>query len=61
MYRKEDAQQLKFENFHLPFCGRRCSDNRWIILTGQISWQAIEHTCGQQFCTTILQPLVLAA
>jgi IS5 family transposase len=50
MYRKEDARQLKFENFYLPFGGKLRSDNRWVILAGQIPWQAIEQTYGQQFC-----------
>ena len=50
MYRKEDTQQLKFENFYLPFGGKLRSDNRWVILAGQIPWQTIEQTYGQQFC-----------
>ena len=50
MYRKEDTQQLKFENFYLPFGGKLRSDNRWVILAGQIPWQVIEQTYGQQFC-----------
>jgi hypothetical protein len=50
MYRKEDAHQLKFENFYLPFGGKLRRDNRWVILAGQIPWQTIERTYGQQFC-----------
>lgn len=50
MYRKEDARQLKFENFYLPFGGKLRSDNRWVILAGQIPWQAIAQAYGQQFC-----------
>jgi hypothetical protein len=42
MYRKEDAHQLKFENFYLSFGGKLRTDNRWVILAGQIPWQAIE-------------------
>jgi len=50
MYRKEDTHQLKFENFYLPFGGKLRSDNRWVILAGQIPWPEIERTYGQQFC-----------
>lgn len=50
MYRKEDTRQLKFENFYLPFGGKLRSDNRWVILAGQIPWPEIERTYGQQFC-----------
>ncbi len=50
MYRKEDAHQLKFENFYLPFGGQLRRDNRWVILASQIPWQTIEQTYGQQFC-----------
>lgn len=50
MYRKEDPHQMKFENFYLPFGGKLCRDNRWIILSGQIPWQEIEKTYGRQFC-----------
>jgi transposase, IS5 family len=50
MYRKEDAHQLKFENFYLPFGGKLRRDNRWVILAGQIPWQTLEQTYGKQFC-----------
>jgi IS5 family transposase len=50
MYRKEDAHQLKFENFYLPFGGHLRRDNRWVILASQIPWQTIEQTYGQHFC-----------
>lgn len=50
MYRKEDPHQMKFENFYLPFGGKLCSNNRWVILSGQIPWREIETTYGQQFC-----------
>ena len=32
MYRKDDTNQLKFEDFYLPFAGKLRSDNRWVIL-----------------------------
>jgi transposase, IS5 family len=50
MYRKEDASQLKFEDFYLPFGGKLRSNNRWVIMAQQIPWQDIEKTYGQQFC-----------
>jgi len=31
MYWKNNPKQLSFENDHLPFRGKLCSANRWII------------------------------
>lgn len=39
MYQKDDTNQLKFEDFYLPFSGKLRSDNRWVILSKQILWQ----------------------
>ena len=50
MYRREDANQLKFEDFYLPFGGKLRSSNRWVIMAQQIPWQDIEKAYGQQFC-----------
>lgn len=50
MYRKEDPNQLTFEDFYLPFGGQLHKDNRWVILAEQIPWQQIEEAYGQQFC-----------
>ena len=50
MYRREDANQLKFEDFYLPFGGKLRSNNRWVIMAKQIPWQDIEKAYGQQFC-----------
>ena len=50
MYRKNNPHQLKFGNFYLPFSGHLRSDNRWVILAGQIPWQQIEQTYGELFC-----------
>ena len=36
MYRKEDNNQLTFEDFYLPFGGKLRSDNRWVILSEHI-------------------------
>ena len=49
MYRKDNPHQLKFENFYLPFGGHLRSDNRWVILAGQIPWQHIEQAYGELF------------
>jgi IS5 family transposase len=42
MYQKDDANQLQFEDFYLPFSGKLRSDNRWVVLSGQIPWKQIE-------------------
>ena len=49
MYRKEDVNQLKFENFYLPFSGKLRSNNRWVILSKQIPWQQIEQEYAKVF------------
>ncbi|OQA00440.1 MAG: hypothetical protein BWY69_01712 [Planctomycetes bacterium ADurb.Bin401] len=60
MYRKEDANQLKFENFYLPFGGKIRSDNRWVILSKQIPWQQIEEQYGELFCDDDGSPAISA-
>ena len=50
MYRKDNTHQFKFENFYLPFSGHLRSDNRRVILAGQIPWHQIEEACGELFC-----------
>ena len=49
MYQKNDANQLKFEDFYLPFGGKLRSDNRWVILSKQIPWQQIEQYYSANF------------
>jgi len=49
MYRKDDTNQLKFEDFYLPFSGKLRSDNRWVILSKQIPWQQIEQLYSDNF------------
>jgi hypothetical protein len=49
MYRKNDSDQLTFENFYLPFGGHLRGDNRWVILSEQIPWSHIEQVYGDLF------------
>lgn len=49
MYRKTNLNQLKFEDFYLPFGGKLRSDNRWVILSKQIPWTEIEHEYTSNF------------
>lgn len=42
MYRRDNPNQLAFEDFYLPFGGKLRSDNRWVILSKQIPWPAVE-------------------
>lgn len=49
MYRKNDSDQLTFENFYLPFGGHLRGDNRWVILSEQIPWSDIEQVYGDLF------------
>lgn len=49
MYRKTNLNQLKFEDFYLPFGGKLRSDNRWVILSKQIPWAEIEQEYTSNF------------
>jgi len=49
MYRKDNANQLQFEDFYLPFSGKLRSDNRWVVLSGQIPWKQIEQAYSTLF------------
>jgi len=49
MYRKENSNQLKFEDFYLPFGGKLRSDNRWVLLSRQIPWSQIEDEYSTNF------------
>jgi len=49
MYPKDNTNQLKFENFYLPFGGKLRSDNRWVVLSRQIPWQEIEKAYSANF------------
>ncbi|MGB4268620.1 MAG: transposase, partial [Spirochaetota bacterium] len=42
MYRKQDHDQLEFENFYHPFGGKLRSDNRWVRLANAIPWDKLE-------------------
>ncbi|MEX0829755.1 MAG: transposase, partial [Nitrospirales bacterium] len=49
MYRKPYVNQLAFEDFVLPFGGKLCSDNRWVVLAKQIPWAVVATAYAQQF------------
>jgi IS5 family transposase len=49
MYQKDDANQLQFQDFYLPFSGKLRSDNRWVILSKQIPWQQVEQEYSMNF------------
>lgn len=42
MYRQEDVEQQKLENFYLPFGGHLDEENRWVILSKKIPWAELE-------------------
>ena len=49
MYRKDNSNQIEFEDFYLPFAGKLRSDNRWVILSKQIPWSQIEDEYSTNF------------
>jgi len=50
MYRKDNPNQLTFQDFYLPFGGHFRGDNRWVILAKQIPWNQIEEIYQEKFC-----------
>jgi hypothetical protein len=49
MYRKDNPNQLTFQDFYLPFGGHLRGDNRWVLLARQIPWQQIEQNYSELF------------
>ena len=49
MYRKDNANQLRFKDFYLPFGGQLRSDNRWVLLSKHIPWDKIEQAYSANF------------
>lgn len=50
MYQKTE-EQLRFENFHLPFSGHLDPKNRWVILAQLIPWDMLETKYATRFCS----------
>jgi IS5 family transposase len=50
MYRKTE-QQLKFDNFYLPFGGKLRKDNRWVQLAQAIPWELLETKYARKFAS----------
>ena len=42
MYREESGKQQKLEDFYMPFGGHLKEENRWVILSKKVPWDAIE-------------------
>jgi transposase, IS5 family len=52
MYRKQDHEQLTFDQFYLPFNGKLRADNRWVRHTEQIPWAELEDEYASLFSDT---------
>jgi len=50
MYQKTE-EQLRLENFHLPFSGHLDPKNRWVILAQLIPWNMLEARYAARFCS----------
>ena len=44
-----NLRQMSFENFLLPFRGKLLSDNRWVVLSRIVPWEAFEKEYRSQF------------
>ena len=49
MYRKVEQPVTEAENFQLPFEGKLCSDNRWVIMAKLIPWEEFEEEYATNF------------
>ncbi len=49
MYRKEERPSPPPENFELPFEGKLCASNRWIIMASLIPWDDFEEEYAKLF------------
>jgi hypothetical protein len=49
MYRIHHNGQLSIEEFHVPFGGTLDSDNRWVLFSSLMPWEALEETYAPQF------------
>ena len=50
MYQKTE-EQIRFENFHLPFSGQLDPKNRWSMLAQLIPWDILEAKYAARFCS----------
>ena len=50
MYQKTE-EQIRFENFHLPFSGHLDPKNRWVVLAQLIPWDILEAKYATRFCS----------
>ncbi|MBI9018941.1 MAG: hypothetical protein JEZ07_16945, partial [Phycisphaerae bacterium] len=41
MYRKDNPNQLQFEDFYHPFGGKLNSQNRWVTMANSIDWHLV--------------------
>jgi transposase, IS5 family len=56
MYRKQDHEQLAFEDFYLPFSGKLRSNNRWVRLAKEIPWAELEEEYASLFSSQMGAP-----
>ena len=56
MYRKVDSPSTQPEDFELPFNGKLCEENRWVILADLIPWSEFELEYAQNFSEDIGAP-----
>jgi hypothetical protein len=56
MYRRNDKEQLEFEDFYLPFGGKLRGDNRWVRLAKIIPWEELEEEYAGLFSDTMGAP-----
>ncbi len=58
MYLREHRHELSFQDFFLPFGGKRSGTNRWIKLAELVPWDELEHDYASQFCKGFRAPAV---
>lgn len=56
MYRKREKANNQRETFELPFEGKLCEENRWIIMSKLIPWSEFEEEYAQNFSSEMGAP-----
>ncbi len=56
MYRIHHNGQLSIEGLHVPFGGTLDSNNRWVLFSSLMPWEALEKTYAPQFNPTTGAP-----
>lgn len=56
MYRKVETEPKEVNTFELPFEGKLCEENRWVIMSKLIPWAELEEEYAKNFAQKMGAP-----